>query len=137
MFVILFQFNELVRVDGRSLSKWTDSEHPQFIFELDYSDEQETKFLSIAGSHGVLLAYHGSSVENFHSILHNGLLNLFNKVHVLVPVRVGNCKGLVLLYFGKLSLVHDVRPDQINLLLLGFSDQNIGSSDRKKEKKIN
>ena len=29
----------------------------------------------------------------------------------------------------------DIRPAQINLLLLGFSDQKIGSSDRKKEKK--
>ena len=28
----------------------------------------------------------------------------------------------------------EVRPDQINLLLLGFSDQKIGSSNRKKEK---
>ncbi len=82
--MILFQFNELVRANGNSFSKWTDSEQPQFIFELVYSDEQETKFLRIAGSHGILLAYHGSSVENFHSILHNGLLNLFNKVHVLV-----------------------------------------------------
>ena len=75
--MIVFQFNGLGR---RSLSKWTRSEKPQFIFELVYSNEQEAKFQSIAGSHGVFLAYHGSSVENFHSILHNGLLNLFNKV---------------------------------------------------------
>ena len=113
IFTILFQFNELVRVDGSSLSKWTDSEQPQFIFELVYSDEQETKFRSTADSHGVLLAYHGSSVENFHSILHNGLLNLFNKVrNVLVLVRVGNCKRLVLLYYGKLSLVQKSCNDQ-------------------------
>ena len=79
--VIAFQFAELVvRVGGSFISRWTQSEKPQFIFELIYSDEQETKFQSIAGSHGVLLAYHGSSVENFHSIIHNGLLNLFNKV---------------------------------------------------------
>ena len=113
IFTILFQFNELVGVDGSSLSKWTNSEQPQFIFELVYSNEQETKFLSTAKSHGVLLAYHGSSVENFHSILHNGLLNLFNKVrNVLVLVRVGNCKGLVLLYCGKLSLVQKSCNDQ-------------------------
>ena len=118
IFTILFQFNELVRVDGSSLSKWTDSEQPQFIFELVYSNEQETKFLSTADSYGVLLAYHGSSVENFHSILHNGLLNLFNKVrnvlvcNVLVLVQVGNCKGLVLLYCGKLSLVQKSCNDQ-------------------------
>ena len=84
MSVIAFQFDELVRAFGSSLSKWTQSEKPQFIFELVYSDELERKFRSIADSHGVLLAYHGSSVENFHSIIHNGLLNLFNKVLVLV-----------------------------------------------------
>ena len=78
----IIQFKELAIGTGESsLSKWTHSEKPQFIFELEYNDEQETKFQSIAHSHGVLFAYHGSSVENFHSILHNGLLNLFNKVH--------------------------------------------------------
>ena len=86
--MIAFQFDELIRAFGSTLSKWTQSEMPQFIFELVYSNELETKFQSIADSHGVLLAYHGSSVENFHSIIHNGLLNLFNKV--LVIIQVGN-----------------------------------------------
>ena len=87
------QFAELVsRANGSFLSKWTQSKKPQFIFELVYNDEQETKFQSIAGSHGIMLTYHGSSVENFHSIVHNGLLNLFNKVCVChLQVRVGSC----------------------------------------------
>lgn len=79
--VLLFQFDELVsKVSGSSISSSTQSEKPQFIFELEYNDEQEIKFQNTIGSHGVMLAYHGSSVENFHSIIHNGLLNLFNKV---------------------------------------------------------
>ena len=29
-----------------------------------------------------MYAFHGSSVENFYSIVHNGLLNIFNKVGI-------------------------------------------------------
>lgn len=53
---------------------------PQLIIELSYSPELEERFQSHASSHGgVLYAFHGSQVENFHSIVHNGLLSLFNK----------------------------------------------------------
>lgn len=56
------------------------SKKPSYIFELDYTEEAESKFCSITGDHGVMYAFHGSNVENFHSIVHNGLLNMFNKV---------------------------------------------------------
>ena len=79
---MLFQFDDIISRVGGSAAASTSAklERPQFIFELEYSDEQETKFQEVVGSHGVMLAYHGSSVENFHSIIHNGLLNFFNKV---------------------------------------------------------
>ena len=34
-----------------------------------------------------MYAFHGSSVENFYSIVHNGLLNLFNKVRGSLGAR--------------------------------------------------
>ena len=78
---LLFQFDEVAsKVGGSAAPNSAKLEKPRFIFELEYNDEQETKFQEVVGSHGVMLAYHGSSVENFHSIIHNGLLNLFNKV---------------------------------------------------------
>ncbi len=54
------------------------------MFEVVYSKEIETNFQTVVGSHGVFLAYHGSSLENFHSIVHNGLLNMLNKVRLIV-----------------------------------------------------
>ena len=76
-----FQFSELVcKVDGKSVLNSNKLERPRFIFEVEYNNELETKFQNMVGSHGVIWAYHGSSVENFYSIINNGLLNLFNKV---------------------------------------------------------
>lgn len=53
---------------------------PKHIFELKYNEDAESKFCSVTGEHGLMYAFHGSSVENFYSIVHNGLLNIFNKV---------------------------------------------------------
>ena len=73
------QFLSILRkVDSQATIKL--SQRPKYIFELDYKEESESKFHSIADTHGVMYAFHGSNVENFHSIVHNGLLNLFNKV---------------------------------------------------------
>jgi poly[ADP-ribose] polymerase 16 len=52
---------------------------PDYVFRLVYAAEQEARFQQLATPHGTFHAFHGSSVERFHSILHNGLLNMFNK----------------------------------------------------------
>ena len=52
-----------------------------YAFHLQYVAEQEEQFQKLATPHGTFHAFHGSSVERFHSILHNGLLNMFNEVH--------------------------------------------------------
>ena len=57
---------------------------PHSIIEIVYSDERERKFMESAGDYGTFLAYHGSRVDNFYSIIHNGLLNHMNKVHCTV-----------------------------------------------------
>ena len=53
---------------------------PDYVFHLRYGAEQEARFQQLATPHGTFLAFHGSAVECFHSIVHNGLLNMFNKV---------------------------------------------------------
>ena len=53
---------------------------PCAIFELDYTPEQESKWLEVVQEHGTFLAYHGTRVENLHCISHIGLLSHMNKV---------------------------------------------------------
>ena len=53
---------------------------PSYIFEVVYGDTAERKFQMLRNGRKLMLAYHGSRVENFHSILHNGLASHMNKV---------------------------------------------------------
>ena len=46
---------------------------PRAIFEVTYPDRESLL------AKDCILAYHGSRLENFHSILHNGLSPLFAK----------------------------------------------------------
>lgn len=64
---------------GQAQSSTHSLVKPQCTFELEYIPELESRFHTAAAPYGTLLAYHGSQVENFHSITHNGLLNSFNK----------------------------------------------------------
>lgn len=52
-----------------------------------------------------MYAFHGSSVENFYSIVHNGLLNIFNKVgdFCLPPWEVS--KGLISHHYWQIRTV--------------------------------
>jgi len=51
-----------------------------FIFEIDYTEDDDEKFRKRCGDKGVFYAYHGSKAENFYSILRTGLRNNLNKV---------------------------------------------------------
>ncbi|XP_030313295.1 protein mono-ADP-ribosyltransferase PARP16 isoform X2 [Calypte anna] len=44
-----------------------------FLFEVVYCDQMNTKFAETKGERDLIYAFHGSRLENFHSILHNGL----------------------------------------------------------------
>eukprot|EP00075_Anas_platyrhynchos_P032799 XP_027322052.1 mono [ADP-ribose] polymerase PARP16 isoform X2 [Anas platyrhynchos] len=46
---------------------------PDFLFEVVYCDQLNTKFAETKGERDLIYAFHGSRLENFHSILHNGL----------------------------------------------------------------
>ncbi|XP_061183406.1 protein mono-ADP-ribosyltransferase PARP16-like [Saccostrea echinata] len=55
---------------------------PNFIFEVTYSQAADAKFQDVRKGRELLFAYHGSRLENFHSILHHGLASHMNKVGV-------------------------------------------------------
>ncbi|KAM6937134.1 protein mono-ADP-ribosyltransferase PARP16 [Xenentodon cancila] len=52
---------------------------PDFLFELEYSDHLNAKFERMREGRDVFYAFHGSRLENFHSIVHNGLHCHLNK----------------------------------------------------------
>jgi poly[ADP-ribose] polymerase 16 len=58
----------------------THNVEPYKIFKVVHSVEQERKWSELAKDFETFLAYHGSRFENFHSIIHNGLLSHMNKV---------------------------------------------------------
>uniref|UniRef100_A0A8B8DSH8 Poly [ADP-ribose] polymerase n=1 Tax=Crassostrea virginica TaxID=6565 RepID=A0A8B8DSH8_CRAVI len=55
---------------------------PNYVFEVNYSEAANTKFQDVRKGRELLYAYHGSRLENFHSILHHGLASHMNKVGV-------------------------------------------------------
>ncbi|XP_053320469.1 protein mono-ADP-ribosyltransferase PARP16 [Spea bombifrons] len=52
---------------------------PDFLFEIEYCEKLNAKFQETRGDRDLLYALHGSRLENFHSILHNGLHCHLNK----------------------------------------------------------
>ncbi|XP_029010526.1 protein mono-ADP-ribosyltransferase PARP16 [Betta splendens] len=52
---------------------------PDFLFELDYCDQMNARFEKTRAGRNVFYAFHGSRLENFHSIIHNGLHCHLNK----------------------------------------------------------
>ncbi|XP_071107834.1 protein mono-ADP-ribosyltransferase PARP16-like [Haliotis cracherodii] len=58
----------------------TEVPSPNFIFEVTPSETNDAKFQVVRNNRKVFFAYHGSRIENFHSILHNGLASHMNKV---------------------------------------------------------
>lgn len=56
---------------------------PDFLFELEYCDQMNARFEKTRAGRDVFYAFHGSRLENFHSIVHNGLHCHLNKVSVV------------------------------------------------------
>ncbi|XP_061825317.1 protein mono-ADP-ribosyltransferase PARP16 isoform X2 [Nerophis lumbriciformis] len=52
---------------------------PDFLFELEYCDQLNARFDRTRADRDVFYAFHGSRLENFHSIIHNGLHSHLNK----------------------------------------------------------
>lgn len=52
---------------------------PDFLFEIEYSDQLNARFEKTKAGRDTFYAFHGSRLENFHSIIHNGLHCHLNK----------------------------------------------------------
>eukprot|EP00035_Acanthoeca_spectabilis_P038468 m.53281 g.53281 ORF g.53281 m.53281 type:complete len:328 (-) comp9148_c0_seq4:22-1005(-) len=59
----------------------TYSLKPDYVFGVEQQEEdaRSQRFDALAQEHGVITCYHGTALENFHSILMNGFLSHFNK----------------------------------------------------------
>ncbi|XP_062516957.1 protein mono-ADP-ribosyltransferase PARP16-like [Corticium candelabrum] len=66
-------FEDLQQRTGRS----SYNIRPDYVFKVDYLDD--SRFSSQRETFGTFYAYHGSRLENFHSILHHGLISHLNK----------------------------------------------------------
>jgi len=55
---------------------------PDYLFAVTYADCINKKFDELRDDRRLMYAYHGSRLENFHSILHYGLQGHLNKVRV-------------------------------------------------------
>ena len=89
-FVVLFAYmefflklKELESMTGRA----SFTVQPDYIFELDYQNTRSKKFAEYAEKYDVKLGYHGSRMDNFHSILHNGLQVHMTKVILYYSVK--------------------------------------------------
>ncbi|XP_027707479.1 protein mono-ADP-ribosyltransferase PARP16 isoform X3 [Vombatus ursinus] len=67
------KIQELMGISGTSVPA------PDFLFEIVYSGQVDAKFYETKGERDLIYAFHGSRLENFHSILHNGLHCHLNK----------------------------------------------------------
>ncbi|XP_033750663.1 protein mono-ADP-ribosyltransferase PARP16-like [Pecten maximus] len=72
------QFEEIRKQTGETVPVT----NPDFVFEVIPSEADEAKFKETRCQRKTMFAYHGSRLENFHSILHNGLASHMNKTSV-------------------------------------------------------
>ncbi|XP_068693823.1 protein mono-ADP-ribosyltransferase PARP16-like [Montipora capricornis] len=72
------KFSEIEQKTGQASYSATE---PDFIFEVEYSETNahNVKFNELSQTRDIWYAYHGSRVDNFHSILHHGLHAHLNK----------------------------------------------------------
>lgn len=79
-----FAVKTLQKEDFVQLCSLTENEGvtapvPDFLFELEYSDQVNARFEKTREGRDVFYAFHGSRLENFHSIIHYGLHCHLNK----------------------------------------------------------
>ncbi|XP_013876966.1 protein mono-ADP-ribosyltransferase PARP16 [Austrofundulus limnaeus] len=73
------QREEYAKLCNLTENDGTSAPVPDFLFELEYSDHLNTRFEKTREGRDVFYAFHGSRLENFHSIIHNGLHCHLNK----------------------------------------------------------
>nr|XP_055049298.1 protein mono-ADP-ribosyltransferase PARP16 isoform X1 [Misgurnus anguillicaudatus] len=73
------QKEEFSRLSQLTQTEAVSAPAPDFIFELQYCDLLNSKFERTRAGRDLIYAFHGSRLENFHSIIHNGLHCHLNK----------------------------------------------------------
>ncbi|CAB1331872.1 unnamed protein product [Coregonus sp. 'balchen'] len=71
--------HQYVKLCNLTESEGISTPVPDFLFELEYCDQMNVKFEKTRAGRDLLYAFHGSRLENFHSIIHNGLHCHLNK----------------------------------------------------------
>lgn len=83
LFLPVFKYEKIQELTGMSDAAVPA---PDFLFEVTYCDQMNAKFAETRGEQDLIYAFHGSRLENFHSILHNGLHCHLNRVRLLMPL---------------------------------------------------
>ncbi|XP_019712667.1 protein mono-ADP-ribosyltransferase PARP16 isoform X1 [Hippocampus comes] len=73
------QKDEYAKLCTLTQSDGVSAPAPDFLFELEYCDQLNARFERMREDRDVFYAFHGSRLENFHSIIHNGLHCHLNK----------------------------------------------------------
>ncbi|XP_045561981.1 protein mono-ADP-ribosyltransferase PARP16 isoform X2 [Salmo salar] len=73
------QKDEYVKLCNLTEAEGISTPVPDFLFELEYCDQMNVKFEKTRAGRDLFYAFHGSRLENFHSIIHNGLHCHLNK----------------------------------------------------------
>ena len=74
--VVYLQYAEIMELTGQSIAV----PPPKHVFAVTYSESANERFNERRGNRSIIHAYHGSRLENFHSILHYGLQGHMSKV---------------------------------------------------------
>ncbi|XP_062403945.1 protein mono-ADP-ribosyltransferase PARP16 [Sardina pilchardus] len=73
------QKEEYARLCNLTESSEVSAPVPDFLFEVDYCEQMTSRFEKTRAGRDIIHAFHGSRLENFHSILHHGLHCHLNK----------------------------------------------------------
>lgn len=76
-----FDRNQYAKLCNLTDNEGISAPVPDFLFELEYCDQLNARFEKTRADRDVFYAFHGSRLENFHSIIHNGLHCHLNKVN--------------------------------------------------------
>ena len=84
---------------------------PSCVFAVKHLQEKEDGFYNLAAKHGQVMAFHGTKVENFYSILHNGFLGHLNKASLQLVRKYTHAvyslfNSALIIYVSPCSLVH-------------------------------
>lgn len=95
----VFKFEKIQKLTG---APHTPVPVPDFLFEIEYFNPANAKFYETKGDRELIYAFHGSRLENFHSIIHNGLHCHLNKVGLRLSLECQQ-PGSVLVFWALYS----------------------------------